>query len=388
MWFTHASTRTTEYGAPSCLHLTGGHDRHPRQLGISLVELMIGMTIGMIALLVMVQTFSVSSGHKDNTVSGADATTAGHVALTLIERDLLNAGVGLIASECKTIKYLNAGGGAALEMKGMPVTIEPDPNAPSALPGRSDRITIRYSSSVEAPFAKATLTDPVDNPAAAMAADNPTGFSEGDLLVLNDALGNCALLQLTKAPNKLGQGKGGWLFVANKSSPYNPSGRDQAALIFPPGGYPADVGTFRSLGPGGIAQIVYRLQSRSTSTAPPLSDLQSSRDDMTTATGAQTITRDVVALRAQYGWWDSATNTVSFSSTIPAGAESTDLAAVRVGLLVRASQRDGSYTAPEKIQLFAYDSPIEITLGSEERKYRYRSFETVVPLRNSLWNRK
>ncbi len=52
------------------------------------------MTIGLIALLVMMQTFSASNAHKSNTVSGADATTAGHIAMTLIERELLNAGAG------------------------------------------------------------------------------------------------------------------------------------------------------------------------------------------------------------------------------------------------------------------------------------------------------
>ncbi len=59
----------------------------------------------------------------------------------------------------------------------------------------------------------------------------------------------------------------------------------------------------------------------------------------------------------------------------------------RVGILVRASQRDASYTAPGTYRFFEYDTPIQITLGSAERNYRYRSYETVVPLRNALWNR-
>jgi len=95
----------------------------------------------------------------------------------------------------------------------------------------------------------------------------------------------------------------------------------------------------------------------------------------------------VIALRAQYGWWNSAGTAVSFSSTIPTGALPEQLAAVRVGVVVRAGQVDRGYTAPETISLFAGDNPITITLGASERNYRYRTFETVVPLRNTLWNR-
>ena len=82
----------------------------PRARGISLIELMIGMTIGLIALLVMMQTFSASNAHKSNTVSGADATTAGHIAMTLIERELLNAGSGFGMTQCAEIRQYGPSG--------------------------------------------------------------------------------------------------------------------------------------------------------------------------------------------------------------------------------------------------------------------------------------
>lgn len=382
------STRTTDAARTVFGWARAGRgSRTPRvrTLGISLIELMVGMTIGLIALLVMMQTFSASNAHKANTVSGADATTAGQVAMTLLERDLLSAGAGLIGTGCRTLKYLKPGTSGALEMNGMPVTIVADPGAPSALASRSDRITIRYASSGEASIAKATLTESMPSPSSTMFANTGAGFAENDLIVLNDAEGHCAIQQITQAPGSVGRGGGSWKFQINPSSPYNDPG--DSAGLFPTGGYQSGTGTIRSLGPGGIAETVYRLQSRGTSTAPPDTDLATSRADMTSATAAQTLVRDVVALRAQYGWWNRTTNTVSFSSTIPTGAVAADLVAVRVGILVRASQRDASYTAPGTYRFFEYDTPIQITLGSAERNYRYRSYETVVPLRNSLWNR-
>ena len=383
-----ASIRTTEAARPAPGRASAGRWRRAPRLrtrGIGLVELMVGMTIGLIALLVMVQTFSASNAHKANTVSGADATTAGQVAMTLLERDLLNAGAGLIGTGCRTIKYLKPGTSGAQEMNGMPVTIVADPSAPSALASRSDRITIRYASSGEASIAKATLTESMPSPSSTMFANIGMGFSEDDLIVLNDAEGHCAIQQLTQDPGSVGRGGGAWRFQINPSSPYNDPG--DSAGLFPSDGYQSGTGTIRSLGPGGIAETVYRLQSRGSSTAPPDTDLATSRADMASTTAAQTLVRDVVALRAQYGWWNRTTNTVSFSSTIPTGAGAADLVAVRVGILVRASQRDASYTAPETFSFFEYDTPVQITLGSAERNYRYRSYETVVPLRNALWNR-
>lgn len=375
----HESTRTTERARPAtpC--------RGER--GISLVELMVGMTIGLIALLVMVQTFSASQGQKANAVSGADATTAGHIALSLLERDLLNAGSGMSTTQCTQIFYLDAATSSQRTLDAMPVTIEPDSGAPTSFAARSDRITIRYIENADAMTANTMLTASMPNPSSTIFAETAVGFAENDLVMLHDPSGHCAVQQLTQDPGTSGRGGGGWRFQINPASAYNDPGN--SANLFPVGGYQAGSARLMSLGPGGIVEISYRLAFRDANTAVANADLASSQRLMA-STGTptpRTLTRDVIALRAQYGWWNAGTNTVSFSSTVPAGALPRQLAAVRVGIVVRAGQIDRSYTAPETISLFADDSPITITLGSTERNYRYRTFETVVPLRNTLWNR-
>ncbi len=385
MWFTHASMRTTEHGAHTGLLLTHGHDGLPHQRGISLVELMIGMTIGMIALLVMVQTFSASSGHKANTVSGADATTAGHIALTLIERDLLNAGAAMNMTQCKSIKFIDQGSGLPSSFSGMPVIITPEADTPTAFSARSDRISIRYAESAEAMVGNTTLTESMPSPSSTLFASTAMGFAEGDLVMLHDPAGNCAIQRLTQDPGKSGRSGGSWRFQINPADPYNDPG--DSAELFPPGGYVAGSGKIMSLGPLGIIETDYYMGFRSSDADLPSADLVRTERNMAAAGAPSTLTRDVVALRAQYGWWNSGTNSVSFSSAAPAGAEPQDLAAVRVGIVVRGSQRDRSYTAPSSIKLFEFDNPITITLAGDELNYRYRTFETVVPLRNTIWNR-
>lgn len=352
---------------------TGRRGEH----GISLVELMIGMTIGMIALLVMVQTFSVSSGHKDNTVSGADATTAGHIALTLIERDLLNAGSGIGMTPCTEIRRIKSDG--TVDIFGLPVTIEAESDA-GTLNSRSDTITIRYSESTEM-AAASTIQKPMPEFSSTLFGNTAMGFANGDLILLYEPGKPCVVLQLTQDP---GTSNNWWRFNRNASSPYNPPASNKT--FFPEGGYNDSTGRILSLGARGIASFEYSLAYRSTSGNVPSSDLQVISSD-TTGISTRQVARDVVALRAQYGWWNSASNEVTFSSTIPAGAGPSELAAVRVGIVVRASQRDRSYTAPSSIKLFAFDDPITITLAGDELNYRYRTFETVVPLRNTIWNR-
>ncbi len=374
----HESTRTTEHVRRGSLHR--------RVRGISLVELMIGMTIGLIALLVMVQTFSASQGQKANAVSGADATIAGHIALTLLERDLLNAGAGFGTTECREIRFHDPLTGTQRNVPAMPVSIEPDPNTPADLAARSDRITIRYVESAEAMTASTTISKSMPAPSSTLFAETAVGFAANDLVVLHDASGICAVQQLTQAPGATGQAGGTWRFQINPASPYNAPGNTDG--LFPPGGYQAGSGRISSLGATGIVETTYRMAFRDTNTNLPNADLQSSQRTMTaTVRPAATLTRDIIALRAQYGWWDRTTNTVSFSSSTPAGALSEELAAVRIGIIVRAGQVDRSYTAPETISLFADNNPITVTLGNTERNYRYRTFETVVPLRNTIWNR-
>ena len=72
--------------------------RHPssqrQQRGVSLVEILIGVTIGVIGILAIFQTVAVWNKHTQTTTSGGDAQIAGTLALFNLERDLKQAGHG------------------------------------------------------------------------------------------------------------------------------------------------------------------------------------------------------------------------------------------------------------------------------------------------------
>ena len=66
-----------------------------RQFGFSLVEMMVGLVIGLIATLVIMQTFSAFEGNKRSTTGIADAQTSGSIGLYMIQRELQFAGYGI-----------------------------------------------------------------------------------------------------------------------------------------------------------------------------------------------------------------------------------------------------------------------------------------------------
>lgn len=62
--------------------------------GFSLVEIMVGMIIGMIGIIVIMQVTSVFEGQKRTTTGGDDAQNNGAIALHSISRDIKQAGYG------------------------------------------------------------------------------------------------------------------------------------------------------------------------------------------------------------------------------------------------------------------------------------------------------
>src|SRR3990167_3252715 len=68
-------------------------NRH-HNTGFSLVEIMVGMVIGLISTIIVMQVFATFEGQKRTTTGGSDAQTNGGVGLYTIERDMRMAGYG------------------------------------------------------------------------------------------------------------------------------------------------------------------------------------------------------------------------------------------------------------------------------------------------------
>lgn len=92
--------------------------------GFSLVEIMVALVIGMLGMIVMMQMFSVFEGQKRTTTGGDDAISSGSISLYGLQRDIAQAGWGTSAIPligCN-VTGLTVGGGS---VPSAPITINP-----------------------------------------------------------------------------------------------------------------------------------------------------------------------------------------------------------------------------------------------------------------------
>ena len=66
-----------------------------RQQGFSLIEILVGLAIGLLGMLIMMQVFTVTESGKRSTSGGDDAQTGGAIALYSLQRDIRQAGYGI-----------------------------------------------------------------------------------------------------------------------------------------------------------------------------------------------------------------------------------------------------------------------------------------------------
>jgi type IV pilus assembly protein PilW len=73
-----------------------GYRKYPRRRdsGFSLIEIMVGMVIGMIGIIVVMQVFSLFEGQKRTTSGGGEAQNTGAIALSSISDDIRQGGYG------------------------------------------------------------------------------------------------------------------------------------------------------------------------------------------------------------------------------------------------------------------------------------------------------
>ena len=115
-------------GARGIECLPGAH--FPAQRGFSLVEIMVALVIGLLGIIVMMQTFALFEAQKRTTTGGDDAISSGAIVLHDLSRDIQHAGwgtsssivLGCFMTDVTTDSSLFKGG-AAIPLA--PVTINP-----------------------------------------------------------------------------------------------------------------------------------------------------------------------------------------------------------------------------------------------------------------------
>ncbi len=160
-----------------------------KQRGFSLIEIMVGLVIGLISVLVIYQVFAAAEGLKRNTTSVGDAQQNGLLSSFILNIELANASNG-IADAMVQLGTCNAAADPATNLRPIPLLITDGGGATTA-----DTFVVNYSVAQR-------RTTPAS---ASMQGGNyivlsPNGFAANDLIVAIDGAGNCAVSRVTAAP--------------------------------------------------------------------------------------------------------------------------------------------------------------------------------------------
>ena len=343
-----------------------------RQAGFSLIELMVGLTIGMIAAIVIIQVMSVFEAQRRSTTGTADAQTNGGIALYSISRELQMAGYPLTPStdsplECTTVTS-NVAGITTLT----PVSIT-NGTATASVPA-SDSITIRYGTS-SLGGATSQITAMVGSAAT---VGSSLGCQANDIVVIISG-SSCAITKATAA-------------TAAGVSPATIT-LDNTTL--------ATVGANISC-LGTWNEVTYAVD-------PTTSNLVRTANVNGVAGTATPNTVGIVNIQAQYGISGTTTSNqvtswVSASGgtwAAPTVANRNLIKAVRLAVIARNAKIEqeattaacSSTTAANPAGLCAWDGSggsaaptVDLSPGNPSwNKYHYRVFGTIVPLRNVMW---
>jgi type IV pilus assembly protein PilW len=352
--------------------------------GFSLVELMVGVLIGLIGVMVIFQVFSVSEGIKRTTTGGGDAQQNGSLSLFTIERNLRMAGYGMNVLNfigCP-IRFYDEGVNPPFEStdgswKLVPVEII------SGAGTLADTIIMMRGDSDLTPV-PATMTQGMPSPSADYKVDVRYGFRPGDMVLAVEPGKDCTIAQATEIPGVKGKSDN---VIHNSGTYHDDNGVAHAARYNKPAGLGVsyDKGALLyNLGalPG---RYVFQIQQNRLTL----------QNTMTEATSSA-LFDNVVQLQAEYGKDTNADGIVDVWNAVSPAAGSVEwqgIIALRMGLVARSTTPERPNPATGVCETTTVNptwadppQPIDLSItGADWQCFRYKVFETVVPLKNLIW---
>jgi len=354
------------------------------QAGFTLVELMVGLAIGLVATVVIIQVITVFEAQRRSTTGSADAQTNGGIALYTIARELQQAGYPLVPVtssplEC-TALTINGTADASTPNRLSPVVITNGVAATGV--NASDSITIRYG----------------------------TGTTGGVPGAIGAVAGNVVTLGTALAPgSNLGCNQNDNTLIVNAAACYMSS--VNAAVAVAAAGTPPSVTLLNATGAvvganfscvGNWTEVTYAVNQAT-------GNLERTVRTNFGAASTTPVLTGIVNLQAQYGVSAAANSNqvtawVSASGgtwATPAVADRNRIKSVRLAVVARNPKTEpsnvtsacSSTTAAVPTGLCAWAGSVAspaptLDLSAADAnwaRYRYRVFETIIPLRNVVW---
>jgi len=394
--------------------------------GFSMVELMVAMVISLIGVIIIFQVFETSEGVRRTSTSGGDAQQNGAVALYFMERDLRNAGMSIndtIYAGCNMIGSDSSRTTPNFPPLGNPMILAPAFITAGANAQTPDQLSVFYGSQNQIGNST-TLVANMVLPTSPLAVQTRFGFRPGDLvLLLEPGSGkNCAFMEVTSLPglpsNQINHDPGTYTLSAGApvASRFNP-----AAGVGVTYGGANTANVTRVFNLGNLHDDINFPASQNVTL--PVYNLYSIAGNTLTVSNAfvisggvpavSSVADNIVHMRADYGVDDGVNDgSVTYNTVyapndgivdryISAAPNWSQVIAVRVAVVARSALAEkpaaglgapcdtttvaptwsGNTGAARSLDLSAIPLPAGVTWQC----FRYRVFETTVPLRNWIW---
>lgn len=368
---------------------SNARDRHN---GFGLIEIMVGLVIGLVAMLIIGQVTAVFEAQKRTSTGGGDAQSNGATALMALEREIRMAGYGLVAAGSQLCPmginiYYNGNvvsdpganpiGGGILA----PVRIV---DGGSGGNGPDSIIMVRSDSALGA--LPTSVQKQMPTPSSVVTVNNGAGLGEGDLFIVAASNGSkiCTLMQMSKAdPQETGNGVN--LLHASGQYPYNPPNLENAFTDAPQ--YTINDVVINM---GSFMYRRYMVQCNQLAVVDP-----SRVASPYTCTNSEPMVDEIVNLQARYGVAPVGSQTVDqwveptgeWAATAMTSAHINRIKAVRVAVVARSRQMEKTDVSctESSATLDLWSGGPQMTLSGDQCKYRYKIFQTIVPMKNVIW---
>ena len=342
--------------------------------GFSLVEIMVAMVIGMLGILIMMQVFSVAEGQKRSTTGSGDAQSNGAMAIYSLQRDIRQAGFGFNALNALGCQLTIPAPVTHALTQLAPVVINPPTTDVPAGDANTDTLLVTYARSLGAPEGDA-ITMVSGSQLGVLSAAN---FSVNDRVVAAPAAptAGCALTLTTVSA-----------VTPPTITVASATGAAEEGALFNFGAAPGILAY--AIRGGNLTVCDYTTANCATACTAGNTNCNANWTP---------IASNIVSLRAQYGrdtstpmdgidTWDQTTP----AQPSPANQEVfaclwARASAVEIAVVARNSQVDkDTVTAVAPTWNGSGGAPIDLSGRANWQNYRYKVFETIVPLRNLPW---
>jgi len=327
--------------------------------GFSLIEILVGVGIGMIGIVVIMQVFTLSEGQRRSTSGADDATSTGAIALHTLQRDIRQGGYGIASTGLLGCNLTFPAGSTVLAA---PVAINP-PGIPAG-DANTDVIAVVYGNANSAAEGDRVTSHIAGS--TTMQVQTQTNFITSDWVVAEP--------QTRPVPCNLTMTQtivGGTLSVTTA-----PAASMTGGMLYNLGQAPRLL--VYAIRNGNLTQCDFRVNNCAAAGSTGNTAVWSP------------IAENVVMLRAQYGRdatvpMDGVADVWDQTAPITA-CDWARASAVRLALVARNSQYDKDMvTAAAPGWAGDAGAAIDLSGNGEWQHYRYKTFQTVIPIRNVAW---